>query len=71
MFWWKPELHFHVRPDAIENYYRIRIALAGSSAAVSHEIVWDDRPAAVSGGFLGRTAEPVGLARERAERFWE
>jgi hypothetical protein len=71
MFWWKPELHFHVRPDAIENYYRIRIALAGSSAAVSHEIVWDDRPAAVSGDFLGRTTEPVGLAREMAERFWE
>ncbi len=71
MFWWKPELHFHVRPDAIENYYRMRIALAGSSAAVSHEIVWDDRPAAVSGDFLGRTTEPVGLAREMAERFWE
>ncbi len=71
MFWWRPELRFHVRPDAIENYYRIRIALAGSSAAVSHEIVWDDRPDAVPGDFLGRATEPAGLARQMADRFWE
>jgi hypothetical protein len=71
MFWWRPELHFHVRPDAIENYYRIRIALAGSSAAVSHEIVWDDRPGAVTGDFLGRVPEPVQSAWHIADRFWE
>jgi hypothetical protein len=39
---WQPVLHVRVQPDAIANYYSLRLALLGSRIEVEREIVEDE-----------------------------
>lgn len=40
---WQPVLRFHVRPDGLENYYRLRLALLPSGVQVERQFVdWTD-----------------------------
>jgi hypothetical protein len=40
-FRWVPKLQFRVQPDALETFYGLRFALAGSSLQIEHEVVLD------------------------------